>query len=1029
MPSSRFLELHQLDTFYNALNPNDQDALDSAAGGNFLDKIPRECLEIIESKSKVKYSRSRVTNSRVSTNAPLPFSSLPSHSFDLQQIAASLEDKLDIQMNRFGKSLNDMKAFVTPTAPIKAVEEVCVTCGSNHSYNHCPLTRGGNEFLIFHDNIQQFQTATVGNFIQGGPSSSSSLLSNTILNPINEAKAITSRSGISYDGPSIPPSVVEKEPEVIKDTELPRTENIQPPSIQKDKEPTDEPFIVPKTKANLPYPSRLAKEKLHEKDDILAAKFMEIFRDLHFELSFADALVHMPKFAPMFKKFYSQSSSIVDTWETFLSTAHAIIDVYEGEIILRHEKQSLKIKCSDTPSISYNNFKSLNKVDLIDAGESDFDSEEIENFLNDDSIPMGNENSVFDQEEDILFLEKLLNEDPPLINLNQANSCIKEPEYSFSMGNGFTFKDDEPIHDEDVPIEESKVYSNLFFDKDEIYSDKLESHVESNFVESLSNHDALINSSQKIDYLEEISKPLMPIYIVEEERIRREHVEYINRIEMEDIDIVSNTDELLPPGFENDDSEGEINAVEELHVDNSISNSENDLSDNEASDFDNPSFPRPPPEPPDADLDHFVEIPSGKIKVYIEVLSMLWGNRLPIRTVRCRCLVTVPFVTPSLNLTSKREGGGPGDSVTGLILQTQRASESFVVLTDSSHHSSTNAADDEVTSIVRQIKPSIFRDFASLSTAEADAASPSQHVGTELSARSFYAMDYEQLLAEFSVGAARQAYFNAEIRMRLEHDLRGRQKLEERCALKVNRNVALEWHVAVLKSATASKDVELASSSSQVVKMAQELSNLQLSCDELSVKASSLEFEKYKLIDQVSELEAVCSGYRDEVAGYKLFKEQVEVVQEEQVKALSDRVSSIDSDLMDMALHVDEEFYPRYLTIIVERRGALGRGIDKGMQDGLKAGVDHGRAGRGLDVIAAYEPSVEANFVLVIGTLRAVMLPRLQNPVNCNPLLSSLQFSFTVWRIKCPSLCSKFVRFPAWHFSWVMVVVEMEMSL
>nr|GFB77402.1 reverse transcriptase domain-containing protein [Tanacetum cinerariifolium] len=47
-PHHGFSELHQLDTFYNALNPNDQDALDSAAGGNFLDKIPRECLSIIE---------------------------------------------------------------------------------------------------------------------------------------------------------------------------------------------------------------------------------------------------------------------------------------------------------------------------------------------------------------------------------------------------------------------------------------------------------------------------------------------------------------------------------------------------------------------------------------------------------------------------------------------------------------------------------------------------------------------------------------------------------------------------------------------------------------------------------------------------------------------------------------------------------------------------------------------------------------------------------------------------------------------
>nr|GFB05102.1 hypothetical protein [Tanacetum cinerariifolium] len=92
-------------------------------GGNFLDKIPRECLSIIKSKSKVRYSRSRVTDVRANTNASLPSSS-SSNSFDLQQIAASLEDKLDIRMNRFEKSLNDIKnSFVTPTAPLKAVEQ------------------------------------------------------------------------------------------------------------------------------------------------------------------------------------------------------------------------------------------------------------------------------------------------------------------------------------------------------------------------------------------------------------------------------------------------------------------------------------------------------------------------------------------------------------------------------------------------------------------------------------------------------------------------------------------------------------------------------------------------------------------------------------------------------------------------------------------------------------------------------------------------------------------------------------------
>ncbi|GKA55678.1 hypothetical protein Tco_0754750 [Tanacetum coccineum] len=163
-PHHGFSELHQLDTFYNSLNSNDQDALDSAAGGNFLDKMPQEGLAIIESKSKVRYSRSRANDSRVSTDAPLSNSSSSNNSFDMQQIAASLEDKMTIKMNQM---MSQMKALVVTPAPVKAVEEVCVTCGSNHNFNLCPLTRGGNDFPVFQDNIQQFQqTAAIGNFLQ-----------------------------------------------------------------------------------------------------------------------------------------------------------------------------------------------------------------------------------------------------------------------------------------------------------------------------------------------------------------------------------------------------------------------------------------------------------------------------------------------------------------------------------------------------------------------------------------------------------------------------------------------------------------------------------------------------------------------------------------------------------------------------------------------------------------------------------------------------------------------------------------------
>nr|GFB61018.1 hypothetical protein [Tanacetum cinerariifolium] len=138
--------------------------------------------------------------------------------------------------------------------------------------------------------IFQFFTITFNNFrpqplnlYNNKSSSSSSLSSNTIPNPKGEAKDITTKSGISYKEPPIPPpGVDQQEPiEVTTDTELPSPEDIQPPfvkvEVQVDK-PAEEPSaVIPKAKANLPYPSGLQKEKLREKDDILAAKFMEIF--------------------------------------------------------------------------------------------------------------------------------------------------------------------------------------------------------------------------------------------------------------------------------------------------------------------------------------------------------------------------------------------------------------------------------------------------------------------------------------------------------------------------------------------------------------------------------------------------------------------------------------------------------------------------------------------------------------------------------------------------------------------------------
>nr|GEW05050.1 hypothetical protein [Tanacetum cinerariifolium] len=225
----------------------------------------------------------------------------------------------------------------------------------------------------------------------------------------------------------------------------------------------------------------------------------------------------------------------------------------------------------------------------------------------------------------------------------------------FDCNDDFTSSDDESLPDRDVPIKYFKVYSNPLFDDDEINSNKLDPHcfnAESDFVDSLSNRDTLIDSSPKFDFLEEFSGALMPTSIVNEERIRREHEECTSLMEKlfsinsvprpmenfhtivetlptspipvqdsvsqrEEIDIFTGTDDLLPPSIKSDnyDSEGDIHFIEELLVDDSIS-----ILENESSNFDhqdNPLFSHPPPEPSDVE---FFEPNSG------EVISVVINN-------------------------------------------------------------------------------------------------------------------------------------------------------------------------------------------------------------------------------------------------------------------------------------------------------------------------------------------------------------------------------------------------------------------
>ncbi|GJZ30656.1 hypothetical protein Tco_0575703 [Tanacetum coccineum] len=132
-PHHGFSELHQLDTFYNALNSFDQDSLNSVAGGNFLDKMPRDCLRIIESKSKVRYSRSKAVVSKVSTSRSTP---------GVSPDVAELKDMVKAL-------LLDKKNQSQAPATVKAVKESCVTCGGAPSHRNFPATDGN----VYRDNI------------------------------------------------------------------------------------------------------------------------------------------------------------------------------------------------------------------------------------------------------------------------------------------------------------------------------------------------------------------------------------------------------------------------------------------------------------------------------------------------------------------------------------------------------------------------------------------------------------------------------------------------------------------------------------------------------------------------------------------------------------------------------------------------------------------------------------------------------------------------------------------------------------
>nr|GFA29120.1 reverse transcriptase domain-containing protein [Tanacetum cinerariifolium] len=199
-PHHGFSELTQIDTFYNGLNEQDRDSLNAAAGGNLLSKTTREALKIIKNKSKVRYSRSKLNVSRVNMNS--------------RKSSSKTDDRIDKIANQILNLVEIVnKQVITPTTA-KAVEKTCVICGGAHAYYDCIAT----------DSNQPSVCATTGNFFQNQALTLGNLLSNTVPNPKGEMKAVTTRSGLAYEGSSIPTNsplekVVERETEETMDKE------------------------------------------------------------------------------------------------------------------------------------------------------------------------------------------------------------------------------------------------------------------------------------------------------------------------------------------------------------------------------------------------------------------------------------------------------------------------------------------------------------------------------------------------------------------------------------------------------------------------------------------------------------------------------------------------------------------------------------------------------------------------------------------------------------------------------------------
>ncbi|GKA76026.1 hypothetical protein Tco_0782404 [Tanacetum coccineum] len=377
-PHHGFTELHQLDTFYNALNPTDQDSLNATAGGNLLTKTPRDALTIIENKSKVHNLQNKPVVSKVSANTSFSTTACPSE-------MAALTDVVNAMLRHVKTS---------PSETVKAISESCVTCGGPHPYYEC-LAADGNTF-------NASAAATTYNQNQGYRPQGENLSWLAIKwdhwfspcknnqNHFNQNQGYNQNRGNNFNqgnqnyqappqnGPSNDLSSYMKTNDVNMRIMQNQISNMRT-ELKKEMDTT-------LTRQNNAFKNELKNE---------------LTNDIKNMMSIDDEAITF-KVGQTSRYSYNNAKSV-----NRIDVIDVSCEEYAQEVLGFSDSSK-----SGNPTPSLDPILSTSFPSLTPFEGGDFILEEIEACLTNDSIPPGIDDADFDPEGDLLLLEKLLNDDP-----------------------------------------------------------------------------------------------------------------------------------------------------------------------------------------------------------------------------------------------------------------------------------------------------------------------------------------------------------------------------------------------------------------------------------------------------------------------------------------------------------------------------------------------------------------------------------------------------------------------------------------